>query len=50
MAKLLNGTDPAEHDTYLTPILISADNLGEAERAAEAGIEPTGSPEASPTS
>jgi ABC-type sugar transport system substrate-binding protein len=48
MAKLMNGTDPAEHDTYLTPLLVSADNLGEAERAAEAGIEPTGSPEASP--
>lgn len=49
MAKLMNGTDPAEHDTYLTPLLVSADNLGEAERAAEAGIEPTGSPEASPS-
>lgn len=50
LAKLLNGTDPAEHDTYLTPLLISADNLGEAERAAEAGIEPAASPEASPAS
>jgi ABC-type sugar transport system substrate-binding protein len=48
MAKLMNGTDPEQHDTYLTPVLISKDNLGEAERAAEAGITPTGSPEASP--
>ncbi|MDQ2683367.1 MAG: substrate-binding domain-containing protein [Chloroflexota bacterium] len=49
IAKFVDGTDPAEHDTYLTPTIITADNLGEAERAAEAGIEPTGSPEASPT-
>jgi ABC-type sugar transport system substrate-binding protein len=50
MAKLLDGTDPAEHDTYLTPILVSADNLAEAERAVEAGVAPAASPEASPTS
>ena len=49
MAKLVDGTDPAEHDTYLTPILITADNLGEAERAVEAGVAPAASPEASPT-
>ena len=46
MAKLLNNTDPAEHDTYLTPILITADNLADAERAVEAGVA---TPEASPT-
>ncbi len=49
LAKLKDGTDPAEHDTYLTPIILSAENLGEAERAEEAGIAPTASPEASPT-
>ena len=37
---LRDGTEPAEHDTFLEPALITADNLGEAERAAEAGIEP----------
>ncbi len=41
-----DGTEPAEHDTFIEPTLITADNLGEAERAAEAGITPTGSPEA----
>jgi ABC-type sugar transport system substrate-binding protein len=45
MAKLVDGTDPAEHDTYLTPILITADNLADAERAVEAGVA---TPEASP--
>lgn len=50
MAKLIDGTDPAEHDTYLVPILITADNLGEAERAVEAGVAPAASPEASPDS
>ena len=33
-----NGTEPAEHDVYLTPILISKENLSSAERAAEAGV------------
>ena len=47
MAKFVDGTDPAEHDTYLTPILITADNIGEAERAVEAGVA---TPVASPTS
>jgi ABC-type sugar transport system substrate-binding protein len=46
MAKLVDGTDPAQHDTFLTPILITADNLAEAERAVEAGVA---TPEASPT-
>jgi ABC-type sugar transport system substrate-binding protein len=45
---LRNGTEPAEHTTLIEPGLITADNLGEAERAAEAGITPTASPEASP--
>ncbi len=35
---LKDGTAPAEHDTYLTPILITKDNLAAAERAAEAGV------------
>lgn len=48
LAKLRDGTDPAEHDTYLTPIILTAENLGQAERAEEAGITPTGSPIASP--
>jgi ABC-type sugar transport system substrate-binding protein len=39
---LQNGTEPAEHDNFIEPTLITADNVGEAERAAEAGITPTG--------
>ena len=39
---LRDGTEPAEHTTLLEPGLITADNLSEAERAEEAGIEPTG--------
>jgi len=35
---LREGTEPAEHDTYLEPALITADNLAEAERAVEAGV------------
>jgi ABC-type sugar transport system substrate-binding protein len=42
---LREGTEPAEHTTLIEPALITADNLGEAERAAEAGITPTGTPE-----
>ena len=38
---LRDGTEPAEHTTLIEPTLITIDNLGEAERAAEAGIEPT---------
>ena len=45
---LRDGTEPAEHVTLIEPTLITADNVGEAERAAEAGIEATGSPEATP--
>jgi ABC-type sugar transport system substrate-binding protein len=44
---LRDGTEPAEHTTLIEPGLITADNLGEAERAEEAGITPTGAtPEA----
>jgi ABC-type sugar transport system substrate-binding protein len=52
VAKLRDGQDPAQHDTFIEPTLITADNVGEAERAAEAGITPTtpASPVASPTS
>ncbi|MDQ3694097.1 MAG: substrate-binding domain-containing protein [Chloroflexota bacterium] len=38
VAFMRDGTVPAEHDLYLEPGLITADNLGEAERAAEAGV------------
>ena len=38
---LRDGTEPAEHTTLIEPALITADNLGEAERAEEAGIEAT---------
>jgi len=38
VAFLKDGTQPEEHDTYLTPILINKDNLSAAERAAEAGV------------
>ncbi len=49
VAFLRDGVEPAEHDTYLTPGLITADNLGEAERAEEAGIMvEMASPEATP--
>lgn len=41
-----NDITPEEHDTFLEPKLITAENLGEAERAEEAGIEPTGTPAA----
>lgn len=43
VAKLRDDTDPEEHDVSLTPLLITSDNLGEAERAAEAGIEASSS-------
>jgi ABC-type sugar transport system substrate-binding protein len=48
LAFLNDGTEPEAHDIYLTPALINADNLGQAERAEEAGIAPAGSPEATP--
>ena len=44
---LRDGTKPAEQTTLIEPGLITTDNLGEAERAEEAGITPTGAtPEA----
>jgi ABC-type sugar transport system substrate-binding protein len=43
---LRDGTEPTEKTTLLEPALITADNVGEAERAQEAGIEVSGSPEA----
>lgn len=46
LAFLADGTEPEEHDTYLEPILISKDNLAEAERAIEAGVAEA---EATPT-
>jgi len=48
VAKLRDGQDPAQHDTFLVPALITKDNLGEAERAAEAGFAPAGTPAATP--
>jgi ABC-type sugar transport system substrate-binding protein len=35
---LRDGTEPAEHDNFIEPALITVDNLGEAERLEEAGI------------
>jgi ABC-type sugar transport system substrate-binding protein len=50
IAKALETTESeAEESTqfiYLTPVLITAENLAEAERAAEAGVAPEASPEA----
>jgi ABC-type sugar transport system substrate-binding protein len=43
---LRDGTEPPEHTVLIEPSLITIDNLGEAERAEEAGITPTGSPAA----
>jgi ABC-type sugar transport system substrate-binding protein len=38
---LQDGTEPAEHTTLIEPALITAENVGEAERVEEAGIEAT---------
>ena len=38
---LRDGTEPAEKTLLIEPALITIDNLGEAERAEEAGITPT---------
>lgn len=46
VAKLRDGVDPAQHDNFLIPIIITKDNLAEAERAAEAGVAPAASPTA----
>jgi ABC-type sugar transport system substrate-binding protein len=44
-----DGKEPAQHDNFIEPTLITIDNLGEAERAAEAGIV-AATPMATPTS
>ena len=46
VAKLRDGKDPENHDTFLVPIIISKENLAEAERAVEAGVVPAASPAA----
>jgi ABC-type sugar transport system substrate-binding protein len=38
---LRDGTEPEEHTTLIEPALITAENVGEAERAEEAGITAT---------
>jgi inositol transport system substrate-binding protein len=45
---LRDGRQPVGHTTLIEPTLITIDNLGEAERAAEAGITPSGTPEGTP--
>jgi len=47
VAKLRDNHDPEQHDNFITPALITADNLGDAERVAEAGIS-VASPVATP--
>lgn len=44
LAFIKDGTEPAEHDNYLTPALITKENLTEAERAAEAGLAAEATP------
>ncbi len=46
IAYLRDGTVPEEHDIYLEPGLITADNLADAERAEEAGVGAAATPEA----
>jgi inositol transport system substrate-binding protein len=46
VAFLTDDTVPEAHDTYLEPLLVTADNLAEAERAIEAGVAEA---EATPT-
>lgn len=48
IAKLRDDVDPEEHDVNLDPALVTADNLGEAERAAEAGLDAGNASEATP--
>ncbi len=38
LAYLADGTEPAEHDTFLEPALITKDNLALSERGVEAGV------------
>ena len=44
--KLRNDQDPAEHDNFIEPTLITQDNLQEAERIGETTLAPAGSPTA----
>lgn len=37
---LRNGVEPEEHDIWIEPVMLTQDNLAEAERAAEIGITP----------
>jgi ribose transport system substrate-binding protein/inositol transport system substrate-binding protein len=46
VAFLRDGTTPAAHDTWLTPALITKDNIAEAERAVEAGVAQPATPTA----
>lgn len=46
VAKLRDGTDPEAHDIYITPALITADNMADAERAVEAGVVGAATPTA----
>jgi len=45
---LRDKKQPAQHDNFIDPTLIDANNLGQAERAAEAGITPSGTPVGTP--
>ncbi|MFL5760617.1 MAG: substrate-binding domain-containing protein [Thermomicrobiales bacterium] len=45
---LKDKKEPAQHDNFIDPTLIDASNLGQAERAAEAGISPSGTPVGTP--
>ena len=36
---ITQGVEPEQHDIFITPKLITVDNLGEAERGAEAGVQ-----------
>ncbi|MCC6315800.1 MAG: substrate-binding domain-containing protein, partial [Thermomicrobiales bacterium] len=46
LAFIKDGTKPAEHNTYLDPVLITKSNLDQAERAAEAGLVAAATPSA----
>lgn len=48
VAFLRDKKSPAQHDTFLTPIIIDKSNLAQAERAVEAGVVPAGTPVATP--
>ena len=50
VAFLRDKKSPAQHNTFLTPIIIDKDNLAQAERAVEAGVVAAGTPAATPAS